>query len=802
MQSSKQEKQNGMYGSVQKSQNASNKSSNNNRTNGVSIWSSWFTVFMVLCVLFGVIAIATPPKGKIVVDGLFEDWEKLLAEKAGKEYLNPLDNYFNPLHDMEKIRVYYDEKRSMLYFGVHFKDSFGYAKTQPNTLHILLDTDAKPQTGYNITYGGHKLGIDYWIEVVIFNDVIKANNIYSYVGDGESWEWKKLGSGAGDRSDDGTFIELGYDLNVSRESRFFMVTKVGYFEYPSPLYSLSQEACLITSYQKDSTYYIKVNYVTKAPELIYITFKAEDCKLFEGGREIRSNMLMPATGGKFGDGELRNISVEYNLSCSVEISNVGCTPNTLVTIFGEKFIGYKGLHILIDGNFNDWKKINKLKDLDDNPYPNVDIREYTRYVTENAMYFYVKVAGTVMGSAYVPKVYLYGEQPANVSLKPYNYSEDYMKINIKLVNGTEKKIEIYGSLGNIKRVLLDKNSTDKVRVALKGSEIEVGLFISGLRALSYDIEIAGLWCGIRDVVFLRNYELPIKHSAIEVDGKIDDWIGRPPMGYNNVSIDAGEFIWIDEPNDERDELPKPGDADILEFRLTSDGTYLYLLVKFRDLNKVGNYTEHGDEPFGAKDIGVGVIITLDYSDGGEKLLPAGSDTYVSTPWERCIFITTANFSKDYNEVVIDGSSDELAIWDETYTDVSTQTKAIFNASGDVLEIAAHLSDLGISNIGDVSLNITVSTIAYNWTSASSVEIGNLSVSNVIDAATRANSTLAEVEDGSLDSFARLSFHVDGNVVDAEGPLVPEISALVPEISAYLLATASIILIFPLVRRFD
>lgn len=77
----------------------------------------------------------------------------------------------------------------------------------------------------------------------------------------------------------------------------------------------------------------------------------------------------------------------------------------------------------------------------------------------------------------------------------------------------------------------------------------------------------------------------IVFHSIVVDGDTSDWIGERPSQIHSWVISEGEFIYRGDINDFRTDLG--GDlyyADLREFRVTCDDTFMYFLIKFNDVN--------------------------------------------------------------------------------------------------------------------------------------------------------------------------------------------------------------------------
>lgn len=80
-------------------------------------------------------------------------------------------------------------------------------------------------------------------------------------------------------------------------------------------------------------------------------------------------------------------------------------------------------------------------------------------------------------------------------------------------------------------------------------------------------------------------EAQAQHS-ITVDGDASDWIGTPGSTLHGTTVSAGEWIYTGNSNDTRDNGPFTSDFDFTEVRIGQDATWLYFLIKVRDLTNV------------------------------------------------------------------------------------------------------------------------------------------------------------------------------------------------------------------------
>ncbi|MEM2900697.1 MAG: hypothetical protein QXT63_07880, partial [Thermoplasmata archaeon] len=194
-----------------------------------------------------------------------------------------------------------------------------------------------------------------------------------------------------------------------------------------------------------------------------------------------------------------------------------------------------------------------------------------------------------------------------------------------------------------------------------------------------------------------------------------------------------EWIWTDASDDERTDFSNPDRrVDITEFRVASDSTYLYFLIKMNDID-VGS----GDgSPM------VQIAIDKDTTSGsGESWFAGYGDTMVNSDaeWEYLVMTrfgsgssTPRIYRSDWQEVE-SGNAQEA---------ISTGT--------DIIELRVELSAVGISIPSTV--RFTVATFRannndYTW------DIGGGDYSNALDVITdTSGNTWNEVSDKTVNYY--------------------------------------------------
>ncbi len=218
-------------------------------------------------------------------------------------------------------------------------------------------------------------------------------------------------------------------------------------------------------------------------------------------------------------------------------------------------------------------------------------------------------------------------------------------------------------------------------------------------------------------------------------------------------------------------------VDITWFQLTSDQSYLYILIKFDDLYYIG------------QDGAPGILITIDtnVSDTtGETYFGYNSDTQVasngSANWNRQILIDLANSAvQDGQPVYGDGvpvwnGGSPLDIVDTNWNDVSTSNSLfVVNITNNVVEIGIAWSDLGISDPANITLRIEVAVVRVE-PGGNAWDIPN--VSDVLDCITTTGpNTWDEVSDGYIDYYVDIEFNAIPEPIPEPGVIIGVLTVL-------------------------
>ncbi|MBI5499582.1 MAG: lamin tail domain-containing protein, partial [Deltaproteobacteria bacterium] len=250
--------------------------------------------------------------------------------------------------------------------------------------------------------------------------------------------------------------------------------------------------------------------------------------------------------------------------------------------------------------------------------------------------------------------------------------------------------------------------------------------------------------------------------GITVDADPADWTLAAPANPNIGHIGrnaaaAGEFVWRDNGGDDRNDLTAPARdtrVDMTEFRVTSDATNLYFLVRMTNIDlATGN---------GAPQVQV-AIDRDGVSGSGEPWFAGNSDTQANALAEWEYLVQTRFGSASATAAVYTAGSWIPAM-------VGTESDS---ATSEVIEVSVPWSSVG--GVPTAPLRFTVISLRGDAAN-DAVDVGGAPVSDALDTVTNNGdpgttlNTWAEVLDGDVDYFFQIFFHLDPDTEPAP-PLV-------------------------------
>ncbi|MEM1675913.1 MAG: carboxypeptidase regulatory-like domain-containing protein [Desulfurococcaceae archaeon] len=267
--------------------------------------------------------------------------------------------------------------------------------------------------------------------------------------------------------------------------------------------------------------------------------------------------------------------------------------------------------------------------------------------------------------------------------------------------------------------------------------------------------------------------IPVVHAATRtVDGDPSDWTGTPPVDDNTYSYSEGEWIWRDAAGDERTDFasPDPG-VDLVEFRVTGDIDYIYLLFKF---NSMAGFNI-GDN--GATFIAL--AIDRDRIPGsGVEWFAGESDTKTSdlARWEYQLVINLADsrYSGQGLRSIIHYLNESTNNWGAIFQLLDTNWNHIYVAGDDgtygilavnldlnTIEVRLKWDLIGGRPLDGEYIRLTLITARgwsnYGGNGGGAWDIGGVSVSDALDAVTTTLNTWDEVQDQVVDYYVDIRF---------------------------------------------
>jgi len=289
------------------------------------------------------------------------------------------------------------------------------------------------------------------------------------------------------------------------------------------------------------------------------------------------------------------------------------------------------------------------------------------------------------------------------------------------------------------------------------------------------------WLGIVLAVVLGGAAWVSAHTVTIGDADLTDWdpagwsMDRPTnLNTGHIARDgthSGEYIWNDFLDDERTgglAYPYPR-LDIDEFRITSDSSYLYFLVRMNQINP-GDWGVHGSPM---------VQIAIDLDPNWTGVTENGLGEF----WSDQEATVAPEALWDYLVVTRFGSDSPqpyVFFWNDPWVDYSTaQAREVITPGPDnSIEIEIPWSVIG--GIPTVPLTFTVVTYQSDVTDQVIPLPGPAPIADVMDAVTNYtnpgdwSTTDVETADGVVDYHFEVWFHLDPDTEPSPPLVVSEV----------------------------
>jgi len=616
------------------------KKTKNSKSGRMKIWA---VLGLILLLIFGVFAVSTNML-KSTNWNTIEKYEDYDLTPVGDDNIN-----------INKFAFHISE--GVFEFYLQFYGDFMHTPYHLNFAYIFIDNDSKESTGYDAGY----LGADYMVRLVGNNGTVRGTLLKFAGFNNREWNWTPIGASVIHTNGD-HIITGSINFHISPDARLIILAQSGYYQDITPVVKVGKKALIVAQKPiENGTFEIKivpllnnvhVNYISiQKPSWILIKNAYSDT--YPINRDISNPIVLYFTPVNKTKG-LAHIKVE------------SISTNAIYTIWGQDYKHYfgKAKNIIIDGCFDDWNTLAKMKEdlpTDDVENSNINILYHSSY-NKDGIFFYTSVRGSMLNGNIAPEMESFSTHHwSNVTPLPKTPGSpyDYAEIDFTTQEHGQHRIVVAGYMGKVVSVKLDGRETKDVHVAV-GVNHNMGAIEIGM-----------------------NYSWKIKRYRV----KMTDWNGAVdvadnPMRVVNVRSSSG-WVLVGQ-----SEVSGGNGADLDKYYLGWDDNNLYL-----------NLTTHNTASW---NVAYGFAIDVDQnSDSGYKYEKTGD------AWGRHIdFNNSDPYLPDY-EVYIwwsdtDGkiTSDDLCAWDGSnwkYT---------------------KLSEAGINNIskGDSSTGLQWINITIPWNS--------------------------------------------------------------------------------------
>lgn len=271
-------------------------------------------------------------------------------------------------------------------------------------------------------------------------------------------------------------------------------------------------------------------------------------------------------------------------------------------------------------------------------------------------------------------------------------------------------------------------------------------------------------------------KLLIFFHTITVDGNINDWTGKLPSNIHSYTFSNGEFIYRGGINDFRTDLGNTLYADLTEFRLTCDDSWVYFLIKFQEIDPNDKDSIH-------------VEISIGNPGDGTSYLWIGDDAQLGLTKRALADRIIAFHSSQPGNFVIE-------LWDggSWYAPLS-EYEVVVSDVNDCIEAKISKSDIADGGLSfPTAIRISLATfknvVGWNNDTDATEDIGGGSINDAVDVlggkeGVSENAWKRDLSDNVINKFfdicirkhgdvSEFTRKVDGNPSDWTGTSPPEI----------------------------
>jgi hypothetical protein len=286
-----------------------------------------------------------------------------------------------------------------------------------STVHVFIDSDRNPNTGYSIG----ALGADYSVRIYGYDGVIGHSYLFAFMSDEDPYNWNawtKVGSVQSSVNKDA--IQTRVPLSrLSGEIKpivyFGMVDSFGSQDYSATPVDLANDGALMIRQSNIAPDIVErgvIDVVELEMTAVGRTIVLESIDV-DLNPEFAYSVPTPVT---MQEDQTRKFTIQMDTTGMDDgaFVNVALDPRGLVTDQGtviidgtgtRAYVGISPASIEVDGAFGDWIDETRLPVRDragEIENPNVDIIDYQNGGNSGNAYFYMRVDGRMMGGVKIP----------------------------------------------------------------------------------------------------------------------------------------------------------------------------------------------------------------------------------------------------------------------------------------------------------------------------------------------------------------------------------------------------------------
>ena len=264
--------------------------------------------------------------------------------------------------------------------------------------------------------------------------------------------------------------------------------------------------------------------------------------------------------------------------------------------------------------------------------------------------------------------------------------------------------------------------------------------------------------------------------TITLDGNPADWTASASAVLDDAAGSLQEFVWTDKRGDVRPENADHPNADIQEFRVFADATWVYFLVKMTNITDA-------TKPF----VAIGVDTRTNAASAGMNWLGDDSDTFIGDGY----FEGGAAHFPEY-QLNVHYVAAASGTWIEMYaTNASSwyapptggNTNAVISAAYDAIEIKVARADLNLAGTKTARFTVAAYLNTGSWNNdgngtvhiadntADAVDSVSIPPWGTPDNAADLSAWREDLSDADIDFWADLNFG-PASLVDNNAPSVP------------------------------